>query len=59
MKNIIVSIYPDCNGQFLVEANMEETKIKFVSKRRNLLTLMAITRLKIIKNVLKKRLSFS
>ena len=59
MKNIIVSIYPDCNGQLFVEANMEETKIKFVSKRRNLLTLMAIARLKIIKNVMKKRLSLS
>ncbi len=59
MKEIIISIYPDCNGQMLVEACNKNTSIKFVTKKKNIIWLLAVTRLKVLVKEVKRKLIFS
>ncbi len=57
MKNIIISIYPDRDGQVFVEACKKNTSIKFVTNKRNLIVLLTITRIKVFIKELRKHLS--
>ncbi len=59
MKEIIISIYPDCDGQMLVEACRNNTSIKFVTKKKNIIWLLAVTRLKVLVKEVKRKLIFS